>query len=242
MKYKALLFDLDDTLWATFDNNKASLHRLYDEEGWGAYYATFEDYFAVYFPHQEQLWDDYRKGYISKEQLLLDRLRYPLRGQVSWSDQQVKELNHRFMQYVQQQTGLIPHALEVLAELHRDYTICIVSNGFEETQYGKINGSGLAPYIDKVILVDHVGVPKPEPEFFDYALKAVGCSRQEALVIGDSWPSDIICAFNSGIDSIWYNLWQVPMPDYDQQSHSVLEIRDLRELLPLLTPSTATRL
>ena len=58
MKYKALLFDLDDTLWATFDNNKASLHRLYDEEGWGAYYATFEDYFAVYFPHQEQLWDD----------------------------------------------------------------------------------------------------------------------------------------------------------------------------------------
>ena len=35
MKYKALLFDLDDTLWATFDNNKASLHRLYDEEGWG---------------------------------------------------------------------------------------------------------------------------------------------------------------------------------------------------------------
>ncbi len=101
MKYKALLFDLDDTLWATFDNNKASLHRLYDEEGWGAYYATFEDYFAVYFPHQEQLWDDYRKGYISKEQLLLDRLRYPLRGQVSWSDQQVKLLNQRFMQYVQ---------------------------------------------------------------------------------------------------------------------------------------------
>ena len=146
------------------------------------------------------------------------------------------------MQYVQQQTGLIPHALEVLAELHRDYTICIVSNGFEETQYGKINGSGLAPYIDKVVLVDHVGLPKPAPEFFDYALKAVGCSRQEALVIGDSWPSDIICAFNSGIDSIWYNLWQVPMPEYDQQSHSVLEIRDLRELLPLLTPSTATRL
>ena len=84
--------------------------------------------------------------------------------------------------------------------------------------------------------------PKPAPEFLDYALKAVGCSRQEALVIGDSWPSDIICAFNSGIDSIWYNLWQVPMPEYDQQSHSVLEIRDLRELLPLLTPSTATRL
>ena len=242
MKYKSLLFDLDDTLWATFDNNKASLHRLYNEKGWGSYYATFEDYFAVYFPHQEQLWDDYRKGYISKELLLLDRLRYPLRGRVSWSDQQVKLLNQRFMQYVQQQTGLIPYALEVLAELHRDYTICIVSNGFEETQYGKINGSGLAPYIDKVILVDHVGVPKPATEFFDYALKAVGCSRQEALLIGDSWPSDIIGAFNSGIDSIWYNLWQVPMPDYDQQSHSVLEIRDLRELLPLLTPSTATRL
>ena len=242
MKYKSLLFDLDDTLWATFDNNKASLHRLYKEEGGGSYYATVEDYFAVYFPHQEQLWDDYRKGYISKEQLLLDRLRYPLRGRVSWSDQQVKLLNQRFMQYVQQQTGLIPYALEVLAELHRDYTICIVSNGFEETQYGKINGSGLAPYIDKVILVDHVGVPKPATEFFDYALKAVGCSRQEALLIGDSWPSDIIGAFNSGIDSIWYNLWQVPMPDYDQQSHSVLEIRDLRELLPLLTQSTASSL
>lgn len=174
------------------------------------------------------------RGYISKEQLLLDRLRYPLRGQVSWSDQQVNMLNQRFMQYVQQQTGLIPHALEVLTGLHRDYTICIISNGFEETQYGKINGSGLAPYIDKVILVDHVGVPKPASEFFDYALKAVSCSRQEAVVIGDSWPSDIVGALNSGIDSIWYNLWQVPMPQYDDQRHLVDEIRDLRELPEIL--------
>ena len=122
----------------------------------------------------------------------------------------------------------------MLTGLHRDYTICIISNGFEETQYGKINGSGLAPYIDKVILVDHVGVPKPAPEFFDYALKAVSCSRQEAVVIGDSWPSDIVGALNSGIDSIWYNLWQVPMPQYDDQRHLVDEIRDLRELPEIL--------
>lgn len=239
MKYKALLFDLDDTLWATFDNNKTSLHKLYDEEGWGAYYKTFADYFDVYYPHQEQLWDDYRKGYISKEQLMLDRLRYPLQGRVAWSDQQVMHLNHRFIEYVQQETALIPHALEVLTELHRDYIICIVSNGFGETQYGKINGSGLAPHIDEVVLVDHVGVPKPDPAFFDYALKAIDCSRQEAIIIGDSWPSDIVGAFNCDMDAVWYNLWQAPMPEYDADRHLVYEIRDLRALPKLLAQRAA---
>ena len=235
MKYRTLLFDLDDTLWATFENNKASLHLLYDEEGWGQYYRSFDSFFRVYYPHQEQLWDDYRKGYISKGQLFLDRLRYPLNRYLpSWSDQQFMQLNNRFLEYVKQQTLLVPHALEILTELHRYYKICIVSNGFGETQYSKINGSGLTPYIDEVVLVDQVGVPKPASAFFDYALGAVDCRKEEALVIGDSWESDIVGAQGCNIDSVWVNLRQETMPEYDDERHIVYEIRDLRTLLAIL--------
>lgn len=233
-QYQALLFDLDDTLWDTYNNHRRSLKQLFDEQHWNIYYPTFEEYFAVYFPHQEQLWADLRKGYISKEQLLVDRLRYPLRAYVNQTDEEWLKINRHFFMIVGSQTDAIPHAIEVLQALHPHYTICIVSNGFLESQQMKMDGAGLTPYIDEVVLIDHAGTPKPNAAFFDYTCRLIGIPPERCLVIGDSWDSDIVGAFNYDLDAVWYNRWQAPMPSYDTDRHSVCEISDLRELLPRL--------
>ena len=81
----------------------------------------------------------------------------------------------------------------------------ILSNGFTEVQYKKINNSGLGGYFDKIILSEDAGVNKPHPEIFDYALKQTNASAEETIIIGDNWKADIEGARNSNIDQIWLN-------------------------------------
>lgn len=47
MATKLLLIDLDDTLWATYVNNKKSLEQLYTALNWGQYFVSFEDFFST---------------------------------------------------------------------------------------------------------------------------------------------------------------------------------------------------
>ena len=74
MKYKNLFIDLDDTLWDTYHNNKECLKELYADYKMDRHYASFEAFFAIYMPHNEELWAKYRNGEIDRQTLIIDRL------------------------------------------------------------------------------------------------------------------------------------------------------------------------
>ena len=74
MKYKNLFIDLDDTLWDTYHNNKECLEELYTDHHFDRYYASFEAFFAIYWPHNELLWKQYRAGEIDRQTLLLSEI------------------------------------------------------------------------------------------------------------------------------------------------------------------------
>ena len=76
MKYRNLFFDLDDTLWATFQNNTECLEELYNAHNFGRYYASFEAFLDIYWPHNNHLWDEYRKGTINRKTLIIERFSY----------------------------------------------------------------------------------------------------------------------------------------------------------------------
>jgi 2-haloacid dehalogenase len=60
---------------------------------------------------------------------------------------------------------------------------------------------------------EEIGAAKPAGAFFDAALAQLGNpSRQEALMIGDSWASDILGATRYGLDACWYNPARKPRP------------------------------
>ena len=61
---------------------------------------------------------------------------------------------------------------------------------------------------------------------FRLALKRAGCSPEEAVVVGDSWASDIVGARNAGIRAVWFNPGGLPKPEAP-------EARELRSLLPV---------
>ena len=205
MRYRDLFVDLDDTLWDIHRNGKECLEAIYVDYGYGKYYPEFEDYYNVYMRNNNRLWGLYREGVILKEELIVERFLAPVREFGIEDAEYAKRLNDDFLERTTRKTGLIDGTMELLEYLKPKYRMHILSNGFTEVQHKKIKNSGLRPYFDTVILSEEAGVNKPHPDMFTHALKRTGASREQTVMIGDSWEADIVGAYRSSIDQIWLN-------------------------------------
>ena len=204
-KYNHLFIDLDDTLWDIHRNSRECLIEIYDDYGYKEYFATFDDYYNVYMPSNIHLWGLYRDGQINKDELIVERFLVPVREFGIDDADYAKKLSDDFLERTTYKTRLVDGAIELLEYLKPNYTMHILSNGFREVQYKKIENSGLKPFFDKIILSDEIGINKPHPDFFTHALEKTKALAAEALMIGDSWDADILGAYNSNIHQMWYN-------------------------------------
>ncbi|KGN99453.1 HAD family hydrolase [Porphyromonas macacae] len=230
---KTLFIDLDDTLWATFENNRESLKEIYTALDWGQYFISFDAFFDVFMPHNEFLWSEYRKGTLDKQELTLERFRYPFRKVRKLADDEILSINELFLNTCSSKKGLCPGAVDVLKYLYKRYSLCILSNGFREVQQRKMDMSGLSPFISNIVLSEDAGVNKPHKGIFDFAFEHTGALPEETLMIGDSWEADIEGAHRAGIPSIWYNPKGAEMPQGEQArpAHIISHLKELKELL-----------
>jgi len=212
--YKNLFFDLDDTLWDTYHNNKECLEELYTDYRWEKYYASFEAFYNVYMPNNNLLWEKYRQHEINRQTLIFERFHFVLAPMGIDDKLTVLAINDDFLQRTTTKTRLIPGAIEILEYLKSSYHLYILSNGFREVQYKKLVNSGLAPYITRMILSEDASIQKPHKEIFDFALKNTNSRRYESLMIGDSWEADIIGAHDSKIDQMWFNPERLPTKEF----------------------------
>jgi putative hydrolase of the HAD superfamily len=105
----------------------------------------------------------------------------------------------------------------------------MTSNGFHEVQYKKLAACGLRDYFDTIILSEDAGANKPSPQYFDYALKVSGASRETTLMIGDNLNTDIVGAHNAGLDTILFNRWGVEPTNVP--THTVTRLLDIKDIL-----------
>lgn len=205
MAYKNLFIDLDDTLWDIHLNGRECLEEIYHDYGYERFYPSFADYYNIYMPVNLQLWALYRQGEIKKEELIVERFLAPVRAFGIDDPVYAKKLSDDFLDRTTRKTGLIEGTMELLNYLKPRYRMQILSNGFREVQYKKIENAGLSPYFDKIILSEDAGINKPHPGMFTYALKYSNARRDETIMIGDSWDADIVGAYNSRIAQVWFN-------------------------------------
>lgn len=205
MKYTDILIDLDDTLIDTVENTRLTIMEIYEDYGLGNHFPSFDDFYTIYTENVSQLWELYSKGKITKATLQRERFISPLSIVGSITDEQALAMNDDFISRVMLKDTLIEGAKELLDYLQPKYKIHILSNGFTEMQYKKMEVAGLIDYFDKVILSDKVGVNKPHPDIFRYALDETGVEKGNVIMIGDNLFTDIGGAYSFGIDQIWFN-------------------------------------
>ena len=230
MKYKNLFIDLDDTLWHMYHNNKECLEELYTDHHFDRYYASFEAFFAIYWPHNELLWKQYRAGEIDRQTLIIDRFRYMLRPMGIEDTQAVLAVNNDFLRRTTTKTRLVPGAIELLEYLRPSYRLYILSNGFREVQDKKLRNSGLAPYFKRMILSEDAGIQKPHKGIFDFALINTNSRRNETLMIGDCFEADIFGARQSRIDQLWFNPQGLPPQEFTP-TYTVSSLEEIKNIL-----------
>lgn len=103
---------------------------------------------------------------------------------------------------------LFPDALSTLAQIRqRGYLLGIVTNRLWGGQpfYEDLRSIGLLAYVDlaHIAISGDLGLRKPHPRIFEYALHALGTSPGETAMIGDSLSADILGAGPLGIYTIW---------------------------------------
>ncbi|MEI7734368.1 MAG: YjjG family noncanonical pyrimidine nucleotidase [Ferruginibacter sp.] len=207
MKYKHLFFDLDHTLWDFDANAKATLTDLYaifelDKK----IAAPFEELYRKYLYHNEILWDRYHNGLITADDLKWKRMYRTLLDFKIGNEQLSKDMSARFLELLPTKKILFPHTIEILEYLKaKGYSLHLITNGFEKTQWSKINNSGLAQYFTHMITSEASNSLKPKKEIFEYALNKTGALLPESLMLGDNLDADIQGAINAGMDAVFVN-------------------------------------
>lgn len=230
MKYSTIFVDIDDTIWDTRRNSRETFAEMYDNHGWGNYFESFDHFYDIYLPSNIHLWSLYAHGKIHKEELIVQRFLNPLGPYLQIDEKFALQLNEELLERVSQKTMLVDNARGLLDYLSAKYQLLVLSNGFNEVQHRKLQNANIDTYFTHVILSDVVGVNKPHPAIFRFALDAANVRKEEAVMLGDSWESDICGAYQSGIDQIWFNPDRLRAEGFEP-TYIVTELKEIEHIL-----------
>lgn len=122
---------------------------------------------------------------------------------------------------------IFPDAIPVLKNLQGRYPLGLVTNGVPDLQHEKLNATKLGPYFDEIAISGEVGIGKPDPQIFDLVLNALRAQPADAVMVGNSIERDIAGAQRAGIQAIWLNRLD---NNYNGEIIPDIEIANLNEL------------
>ena len=243
-QYKAVFIDWDDTIGDFLGAAKLALQDMYEKYNLSEYFASFEEFFLLYKPHNLELWDKYGKDQVTKEYLSFDRFFFPLMhgskgGERRLGDKAIRQevaalaeqLSEDFLNMTTARFSLLEGAEELVRYLAAKYPLTVVTNGFVEVQYEKFDKSGLRDCFAHIVLSEEVGCQKPNPRIFEEALRMNGLQAEDVVMIGDSWNSDIQGAINAGIDQIWIRKSKDPLSEGQTATYLVQSLSEVMEIL-----------
>ena len=229
-QYKHVFFDLDRTLWDFDAAAEVAFERIYDKYGLKSLgIPSAHEFHEVYHPLNEQLWVLYRSDQITKDELNRIRFLKPLEHYGIHDVDLADHLSEDYVYWSPRIVRLVPGTMDLLDYLKPKYHLHLITNGFQEVQHTKLSGSGLEPYFETLTVSEEVGVKKPNPEIFRYALKKAGANAEESLVIGDEMAVDIDGARAAGIDQILFN----PSGEV-VEGERTFEVKSLLEIMGIL--------
>ncbi|WP_440069621.1 YjjG family noncanonical pyrimidine nucleotidase [Tenacibaculum discolor] len=203
MEIKHLFFDLDHTLWDFDRNSKLTFQQIFEEQKIN---IPIHDFLEAYIPVNLRYWKLYREDKVEKSALRYHRLKETFDSlEYTVSDKLINLISEDYIRYLPNFNYLFDDAIEVLQYLEKKYHLHIITNGFEEVQNLKLEKSGIHTFFREIITSECVGVKKPNPKVFEFALGKAGAKAHQSVMIGDSYEADVMGAINSGMRAIHFS-------------------------------------
>ena len=226
-----MFFDLDRTLWDFDLNNHATFLEMCEYFKLGEKGIDDPDlFFILYQKINLALWEAYKKEEITKERLNFSRFFHSLNVYNIDDNELATQMAAWYIRESPLKTHLYPGTLETLDQLFNKYQMHIVTNGFEEVQFTKIEKSGLTKYFRNIITSEMAGYKKPDKRFFEYAFRETGAKPDESIIIGDDPEADIMGAHQIGMDQIWVKHEPVK-PETTKPTFAVNKLQEILDIL-----------
>ena len=226
-----IFFDLDHTLWDFDKNAEETLHELFSIYNFRHLgFSSADVFIETYTKNNHQLWSQYHLGKITKEQLREARFKNTFIELGVEPDRFPTTFEEDYIQLCPLKTHLFPHAIETLEYLQEKYTLHLISNGFKEATKAKISNAdtNIQKYFTHIVISENIGIHKPHPDIFQYALKGANAEKESSVMVGDSIEADIRGAQNFGMDAIFFNPNEIEVPS--DIKHQIVQLKDLMKL------------
>jgi putative hydrolase of the HAD superfamily len=98
-----------------------------------------------------------------------------------------KKLSMRFLEVLPTKKEVFPYTYEILEYLKtKGYSLHLITNGFEKTQWSKLKNTGIDHFFTQVITSEASNSVKPDKEIFEYALQKANATLDHSIMIGDN--------------------------------------------------------
>ena len=224
-KIKHIFFDLDHTLWDFDKNSELAFERILNN-----YFPNIDvkDFINVYVTINQSCWKLYQKDKITHQELRYKRLKDTfdiLKQEIS--DKQIDIISDEYIEFLPDFNHLFDDAIEVLDFLSQNYKLHIITNGFAEVQYKKLNNSNISHYFETITNSELAGAKKPNPIIFEHALSVANAQKNESIMIGDCLDADVNGALDFGIEAIFFNPNQIKVI---QSINQIINLAELKKL------------
>ena len=200
-RYTTILLDADGTLLDFEAAEKEALTCLYKEAG----ISVNEETLSVYSRINGMLWKKLEKNEVTRQELKDTRFSLTFK-ELGLNRNDGIELSKKYQQELGKQAQLLEGALETVKKLSESFELAIITNGNTDTQYSRLEASGLMPFMKHIFVSEEMNVQKPSREFFEKVMSQIKEKDSSCiLVVGDSLTSDIQGALNANLDSCWIN-------------------------------------
>lgn len=221
-KYKAVLFDLDDTLLKR-DKAVDYLFRFILEN----YYTVTDDIMTKKMLKRFKEYDKQSYGDGDKSKVLKPFFQeFPPEREMTDSS-----MADFWNKYFPQCFKVGEDTLVLLNQMNKYVKMGIITNGSVQRQNAKIKNSKLNSYFETIIISEEVGLSKPDKKIFDLALDELDVVPEDVLFIGDDLVKDVKGPQNAGMTAVWFN----PMKEENTTDITPdLEVNHLDNVLALL--------
>ena len=110
----------------------------------------------------------------------------------------------------------------------------VITNGGTERQQRKLDSLGVSSWFDVILISETEGVRKPDAEIFHRAVGRCGVEASEAIFVGDHPDTDVGGALQAGLRAVW------KVSPYWPCAYDVPFVRRLSEILPMCDATVRT--
>lgn len=201
MPIRAVLWDIDDTIFDYSGADRIGMQRHLEREGLPGGYTSVEQALDGWRAVTDVHWARCAAGETDFLGQRRDRVREFLSR--AMEDAEADEWFGRHAAHYEAAWTLFPDVVPVLDLLARDYRHAVLSNSSLHNQHRKLTVLGVRDRFEALVCAVDLGISKPHAGAFHAACEELGLAPHEVAYVGDEPDIDASGAVAAGLAGIW---------------------------------------